>query len=962
MALVKRVFKLILTTDGDLSTVFPDGDDGSASLPLSWSQPADILQVQQGTTPSFSIRQYLREPSPGAATISLDQVPVGWQFDGTNLNYQGAIGVGLTTTVRPTAVFSGHTVVCPFTFAVQVIPSQSLDTTAPTKPLGFKLSPDPQGILVSFFASSDPAVGTTEASGSVQYELTIDDTSLVVIPATTGGITPKLVGSDVGAVGAVGNTLQVNNDYTITSSGVGLGGTADAFQLASMPVSGDFKLSAYVESVNGAVNANTQVILQARESLDPGARAMIARLNPTGGRMRGRGAVNAGTTTVGNLDGPTWPGYITLERKGDTWTFAYSTDGNSFTQIASGTLALPAQLYVGLALGVGDVGTCVAVLRNVSVQNLPSVSYLHQIADGRVHTYKLKARDKALNPSADTVVLTATAPDAPDTVAPTVPAIASVVAAGVDKLAVSWSASADAQSGVDGYFLQIANTDNGTFVDEPTPAAMIAGTTYTKSGLTASTTRSFRVRAKDKANNFSDYSAVVHGTTASAPPADLVPPSVPGNSRGTPISSTQILIEFDASTDNVGVAGYRLWVATASVGPFQLDPAVITASPYTWTGGLPDTPYWFQLDAFDTKTPTPNISARTAIFTARTQPSNLIVKDLHYDDFQGAYDAGKSSQPGGAQKRWQINDDYDFSTNPILDMSANRGRVGPKSARAQLDITNASGTQWFHSSATETPFRNEWNASNGAPWAPTGWNRKSFLFTQANQLEYWNGLSIYLPAPGDSFGDPAYPLNSAHPSFAIVSQWHGSGEDGSDIRNPMMALSVSGIDPATGFKNRWHLSSLVQKTFDSKVKTYDWSPSYDLGPIAPDQGKWTDWVFRCRWDYNFTGDPETSQTSKGIIQVWKNDVNILNKINQPNAFNNTQVGYPIPIGWYIERVNWSSTNPNLTTPSKVPGMPPRLVAYWGWWKYVSVVGNPQAAVDSSNVGYQRVKPPGTRPA
>lgn len=960
MGLLRRVFHLILTTNGKLSTLFEDGDDGSAQIPLSWAQPADILQVQQGTTPSFNVRQFLTEPSPGAATITLDVTPVGWQFDGTNLNYQGSIGVGLTTTVRPSATFSSTTVASPFTFKVEVIPSQSLDTTAPVRVYGFKTSLDPQGVLLSGYPSCDPAVGTTEASGGITYLVERDDVQIATIPPQIGGITPKLIGRDIGAVALPGNTVQSGADYTLTSFGQGLGGTLDQFQVATMPVSGDFTLIAYIEGITGDVNAATQALLIARENSNPDARAMLYRLNPTGGRMRARGAVGAATTTVGSFDGPTWPGYMLLERKGDTWSARYSSAGDDFsTVIATGTLALPASLEVGLATGVGAAGSVVMVARAVLLQNQNTISYLDVIADGRVHTYRIRPKDAAGNVGVASTLLTQTAPAAADTTAPTVPVV-TVTAASQAVLNVSWSPSADAESGVDLYFIQSSNVDAGPWTDEA-PLAGQPGTTYTKGGLAASTTKSFRVRVKDKAGNFSDFSLPAHGTTLPAPPVDVTPPTVPGSPSAVGVSSTQVKIDFTPSTDTQsGVGGYRLWVAPASVGPFSLDPAVISGAPYTWTGGQPDTPYWFQLDAFDGVSPTPNRSARTAIFTARTLASNLIITDLHYDDMQGAYDAGKPNQPGGSSKRWQIADDYDFGVNPILDYSNKRARFGTKSARAELNFTNAAGNTWLHSSpppASETPFRNEWNAANGSAWPVTGWNRRSVLHTLQNNIEYWSGYSIFLPAAGDSNGDPSYPLNSVHPSFCLVAQWHGSGESGSDARNPMSALFISGPDPITGFKARWSLTSLSQKTFDSQLKVYDSKKTYDLGPIAPDQGHWVDFVHRNRWDYSWTTSPSDG-TSRGIIQVWKNGVLVVNQINFPNSYNNTNVGYPACVGFYTERVNYT-TNPN---PQQIaPGMPVKIVGYWGEWKYASVVGNPQAPVDTSNAGYQRVAPRGVRP-
>ena len=65
--------------------------------------------------------------------------------------------------------------------------------------------------------------------------------------------------------------------------------------------------------------------------------------------------------------------------------------------------------------------------------------------------------------------------------------------------------------------------------------ATVTGTTYNNTGLAASTSYSYRVRATDAAGNLSGYS-----NTASATPSDTTPPSAPSNLTAAAISTTQI--------------------------------------------------------------------------------------------------------------------------------------------------------------------------------------------------------------------------------------------------------------------------------------------------------------------------------------------------------------------------------------------------------------------------------------
>lgn len=91
----------------------------------------------------------------------------------------------------------------------------------------------------------------------------------------------------------------------------------------------------------------------------------------------------------------------------------------------------------------------------------------------------------------------------PDTTAPSVPGGVTVGSATGSSLTVRWTASTDNSGSVAGY--EVSR-------DGAAPVA-VTGTSYTATGLQATTSYSFRVRAKDAAGNTSAYSAAVSGTT-----------------------------------------------------------------------------------------------------------------------------------------------------------------------------------------------------------------------------------------------------------------------------------------------------------------------------------------------------------------------------------------------------------------------------------------------------------------
>ena len=165
-----------------------------------------------------------------------------------------------------------------------------------------------------------------------------------------------------------------------------------------------------------------------------------------------------------------------------------------------------------------------------------------------------------------------------DTVAPTAPTLA---ASGTTQTttSLSWSGATDnvAVTGYDVY-------KDGVLLGST------ASSTYSVSGLSASTTYAFTVKAKDAAGNASVASNSVSVTTLAPAPDTTAPTAATLSASGTTFTSTNL--SWSGATDNVGVTGYDVY----QDGIFKASTASTT---FSVTGLTSSTTYSFTVNAKD---------------------------------------------------------------------------------------------------------------------------------------------------------------------------------------------------------------------------------------------------------------------------------------------------------------------------------------------------------------------------
>src|SRR5207253_1666833 len=137
------------------------------------------------------------------------------------------------------------------------------------------------------------------------------------------------------------------------------------------------------------------------------------------------------------------------------------------------------------------------------------------------YSYRVRATDRSEERRVWTESWSAMTAAPPDTTPPSAPTSLTAVAASATQINLSRNASTD-DVGVTGYRVercQSAGCSNFAQIAAP------LGTTFNDTGLTASTSYSYRVRATDAAGNLSSYSAT--STAMTAAPPDTTPPSAP---------------------------------------------------------------------------------------------------------------------------------------------------------------------------------------------------------------------------------------------------------------------------------------------------------------------------------------------------------------------------------------------------------------------------------------------------
>jgi hypothetical protein len=185
-------------------------------------------------------------------------------------------------------------------------------------------------------------------------------------PPSTSLPTPW-VDVDIGSPARVGSASYSSGQFTINASGNDIWNNSDQFHYVYQPLAGDGQIQARVMSLS-ATDAWAKAAVMIRSSLAANsAHAMMIATPGNGVSLQYRQVAGQGSNyNQGPLQAiPVW---VRLVRVGSTFTGSISTNGTTWTTVASQTVTMPTNVFVGLAVTSHNTGaTTTAIISDVTV-------------------------------------------------------------------------------------------------------------------------------------------------------------------------------------------------------------------------------------------------------------------------------------------------------------------------------------------------------------------------------------------------------------------------------------------------------------------------------------------------------------------------------------------------------------------------------------------------------------------
>jgi len=477
----------------------------------------------------------------------------------------------------------------------------------------------PTGLDITDLSSSSISVSWNSVSGATSYKVyyTTDSSSTTKIFAgtvTETSYTHTGLQADttyyyyIKAVNNVGESDYSSYTYAVTPSSVPsipTGGTATALSSSSISVSwnsvsGATSYKVYYE-IGSSTTKNLAGTVSGTSYTHTGLQAdttywyYITAVN-SAGESDYSDYIYARTSTSGNGGGGG-------TSKPSTPTNFYVYKSSSY--ITSSSIKMDWYSVTG-ATGYYVYRSSSADGTYIKVETTASTSYTDTgLSANTIYYYKVSAYNSAGESSMssyDYATTSASSSGGGGTV-PSAPTGVTATALSSSSINVSWSQVSNATS-YDVYY-EIGSSTTKNFAGNTT------STSYTHTGLTASTTYYYYIKAKNSAGS-SDYSLIKSVTTlSSSSGGGGTVPNAPTGVSATAQSSSSILISWSSVT---GATSYNIEVRTTSTGTWS-SLTTVSGTSYTHTGLSADTQRWYRVFAVNSA----GTSSASSIVNATTQ-------------------------------------------------------------------------------------------------------------------------------------------------------------------------------------------------------------------------------------------------------------------------------------------------------------------------------------------------------
>ena len=381
---------------------------------------------------------------------------------------------------------------------------------------------------------------------------------------------------------------------------------------------------------------------------------------------------------------------------------------------------------------------------------------------------------------------------------------------------------------------------------------------YTVTGLACGTSVSVKVAAYDRAGNRSAAAAATGSTSGCG---DSQVPTPPTSLAVTSRTDTSLALSWAPSMDNIGVAGYRYFLGTSSVG-------TTTATSAVFSGLKCGTTYTLGVSAFDAAgntSTTTTVSASTAACSPSSgEPSPIAGKGYHQvfrDDFDTLNRAVWDNHIWYEQVPSAAWTNFQYAQNGILHLATSRNYGYPDNT-----VTTQASGRAFTQGYFEA--RMKWTGGHGA-W-PGFWlysyrHATNPAYPAINPICAASGLSTALCDAGEI---DAFEGQGSEPS-AFYGTIHrnscgcygvGDSQNGNNWQ-------PAGVDLTAGFHTYGMLWTASQVTWYLDGRALMSAATYDTTnqPMFLLLQMWTG-----GWTYNpDSTTPTTIETQVDYVQVWQ---------------------------------------------------------------------------------------------